>query len=71
MPKLTLSGFVKKSDHFFKVNKLYNQSYYRQLSADIKIQNTRLKRQVEPNALANKTGINNMIFILIFIENWL
>ena len=29
-----------------------------------------IKRPEEPKIRANKTGINSMIFILIFVENW-
>ena len=45
-------------------------SYYRKLFADIKINNLNIK-PVLIKAQANKTGINFMIFILIFVENCL
>ncbi len=49
--------------------------YYRQLSAGIKMENykiiTNFVKSVGPEAWANKTGINLMIIVLIFLENCL
>ena len=53
---------------------LYNSSYYRQFSADIKVKNNKINQFFilqRPKAYANKTGINLMIFILKFEENCL
>ena len=44
-------------------------SYYRQLSLDIEIKNMRLK--IEAVLPGKKTGINFMVFILMFMENCL
>ena len=48
---------------------------YRQLSVDIKIKYYRIKASIAspegPMVWANKTGINFMIFILMFMENLL
>ena len=50
------------------------ESYYRQFSTDIKIIKYKINPSFdspeEPKARANKTGINIMIFILIFVENF-
>ncbi len=50
-------------------------SFYRRLSADIKMKNFKIKTSFLSleglKAQAKKTGINFMIFILIFAENCL
>ena len=47
-------------------------SYYRQFFAEIKRKNYKIKTSFiipeRPKTKANKTGINFMIFILIFVE---
>ena len=49
-------------------------SYYRQLSVDIEMKNHKINTNFVslegPKARANKSGINFMILILIFVENW-
>ena len=48
-------------------------SYYRQLSADMKMKNFKTKtsfcKPEGPKAQGNKTGINFMMIILMFVEN--
>ena len=48
---------------------LFMASYYRQLSADIKMINYKNKISNVRLDGQQKTGINFMIFILIFVEN--
>ena len=59
----------------FKQLLLFIASYYRQLSADIKIKSYKIKASFvireSPKAMDSKTGINLMIFILIFLDNCL
>ncbi len=54
---------------------IYIESYYRQLSADIKMKNYRIKTIVfslkRPKALAKKTGINFMVFFIFVFNFWL
>ena len=45
-------------------------SYYRKLSADIKMKNLNIK-PVLMKALTNKSGMNFVIFILVFVESCL
>ena len=48
---------------------LFMASYYRQLSADIKMINYKIKTSFVRLDGQQKTRINFMIFILIFVEN--
>ncbi len=54
---------------------IFIASYYRQLSADKKMKKFKIKTSFVSRkgtkARADKTGINFMIFILIFVENCL
>ena len=54
---------------------IFIASYYRQLSADIKMKNNKIKTSFVSReglkAQADKTGIKFRIFILIFVENCL
>ncbi len=52
---------------FILIFALFIASYYRQLSADIKMKNYRIK--TSPRPLGAITGIDSIIFILIIVEN--
>ena len=70
---LMASGIANIPVPIFPKNRM--ASYNRQLSEDIKMKNYRIKTSFVspegPKTRANKTGINFMIFILIFVVNCL
>ena len=55
--------------HDFVKKKLLFALYYRQLSADINIKKLKIVSTEGQKVQANKTCINFMIFILLFVEN--
>ena len=53
---------------------VYRQ-YYKQFSADSKVENHKINFKFvgpqEPNVQANKTSINSMTLIMLFMQNFL
>ena len=55
---------------FEKQEWLFIAAYYRQFSADIKMENFRIKTSfVSLESRTSKTGIHIIIFISVFVEN--
>ena len=67
---IALIAFFKQNFDFI-IQQLFIASYYRQLFADNKIKNYKIKTVfVSPEDQANKIGIYFMILILIFAEKF-